>query len=160
MSMLRKTERLLALAMVASLLGVLGLAAITGQVTPCFAVVARTRPLLADASRTAMDRCVGRTPGPLAGLLLDVGLAVTGSDRSAMARRVAEQAEARLATGMFKATQTRCLVILAEDLVGRPNGGTPGLARDTAETTLGDCAASKPAPAPAEDPPDPPRPAP
>src|SRR5688500_17601808 len=68
-----------------------------GAVTPCRALYTHTRTHLPTVSRDVVEACLGARgeAGPV-GLLVDLGLAVTGQSREKVARRVSERLDEQL----------------------------------------------------------------
>lgn len=121
---MRTVERLLA-AVAVALGGLMVLLhQLTGSVTPCGAVAQRALPAVPHVASEVLDACIGaKGEGGLAGIVVELGLALTGNSRDKMQRRIAERLETELRSDLLQAGEARCTIILAEGLVGRANGG-------------------------------------
>jgi len=112
----------------------------TGHTTPCAAAAVQAREHLPAAAEGVVEACLGhKGEGGLAGLVLDLGLTVAGQSREKVARRMEGRLAEQVRTNLADATQTRCLVILAEGVVGRSNGGPKQVALDAAEPMRSEC---------------------
>jgi hypothetical protein len=110
------------------------------SVTPCGAVVHHADPLLPQASHDVVESCLGKGKG-LAGVVVDLGLAVTGSSREKVTRKVQEQMRTALHAHLMNTSQWRCTVLLAETAVGRSNGGVADLVASQASQWRAGCMA-------------------
>ncbi|MEW5851868.1 MAG: hypothetical protein AB2A00_23970 [Myxococcota bacterium] len=130
-----------------AVLGFVGVASVAllhqtseGATTPCSALAFHARKHLAPASKEVVDACLGaKGEGGLGGMLVDLGLAVTGQSREKVARRVQERLDEQLRATLLSTGQARCSIILLEGVVGRANGGPRQLAQDLADGHKADC---------------------
>ena len=140
MSPMRTLERLLALVTVVGVAYAVVLQQSTGETTPCRAVAVKTRAYLPAVSNDVLETCVGlKGENALAGMLVQFGMAVTGTSKEKLARKFQDKLDEELRAGLFAASETRCTIILLEGAMGRANGGPQQLAKDVGDQHKSAC---------------------
>lgn len=144
MTLLKPFERVLALIGLVVTVVMAACWQATGQVTPCGALAVETQKHIPKVAQDVVELCLGvKGEGGLAGMVLDLGLAVTGQSREKVQSRMQTHLSERANAGLIGEPQSRCMVILVEGLVGRSNGGPRQYALDVAEPMRLECSGKK-----------------